>query len=69
MTDDIEDLIFAAVAEAGPITGPEIAASIDAHPGTVRRHCQQLQRAGRIQQHLGGGYVTATESGRPSAAD
>lgn len=69
MTDEIEDSILAVVAEAGPITGPEIAASIDAHPSTVRRHCQRLQRAGRIQQPLGGGYVTVTESGQPSAAD
>lgn len=69
MTDNIEDAILTVVAEDGPVTGPEIAASIDAHPGTVRRHCRQLQRAGRIQQHLGGGYVTATEPGQPTAAD
>lgn len=69
MTGNIEDAILAVVAEAGPVTGPEIAGALGVHPSTVRRHCQRLQQAGRIQQHLGGGYVTATGSGRPSPAD
>ncbi|WP_336325803.1 HTH domain-containing protein [Halovenus sp. HT40] len=69
MTGEIEDAILTVVAEAGPVTGPEIAGALGVHPSTVRRHCQRLQRAGRIKQHLGGGYVTVTESGRPSAAD
>jgi predicted ArsR family transcriptional regulator len=69
MTGTIEDTIVAVVAESGPVTGPEIVAAIDAHSGIVRRHCRRLQWAGRIKQHLGGRYVTVTESGQSSAAD
>ncbi|MXR52838.1 HTH domain-containing protein [Halovenus sp. WSH3] len=69
MTRELDAAIQSIIDDRGPITAPEIAASLDAHPMTVRRRCQGLQRAGRIQQHLGGGYVSAAQGGQPTAAD
>lgn len=52
--------ISAVVAEEGPVTAPEIAASLDAHPVTVSRACSELQQVGRIRQETGGGYVVVS---------
>lgn len=47
--------------EHEPLTAPEIAAVLDVHPVAVQRHCQQLQRDGRIRQVTGGAYVCSDE--------
>lgn len=69
MTRELDAAIQSVIDDCGPVTAAEIAASLDAHPVTVRRHCRRLQRTGRIQQHLGGGYVSAAQGGQPTAAD
>lgn len=70
MTRELEDAISAAVGSREPRTATEIAAELDVHPVTVRRHCQELQREGRLTQVTGGGYVR-DESGptEPRASD
>lgn len=49
------------LADAGPVTVPEIAARLEAHPVTVERQCLELQRAGRIRQCTGGKLVVAED--------
>ena len=55
------------LADAGPVTVPEIAARLEAHPVTVERQCHELQRAGRIRQCTGGKLVVADDGcGNPT---
>jgi predicted ArsR family transcriptional regulator len=68
MSHTLDGAIRSVVDDRGPVTAAEIAATLDAHPVTVRRHCQRLQQAGRIETQSGGGYVSASMNG-PTAAD
>ena len=57
MDRSLDTAISTVLEEQQPVTAPEIAAVLDAHPVTVKRHCLQLQEAGRIRQVTGGAYV------------
>jgi predicted ArsR family transcriptional regulator len=70
MTRELEDAVSAALGSREPRTATEIAAELDAHPMTVRRCCDELQRAGRLRQVTGGGYVRADHGpAEPRASD
>jgi DNA-binding Lrp family transcriptional regulator len=64
MADPLDAQILERLRADGPATGPEVAAAVDAHPATVSRRCDALQRAGRLRQATGGVYVV-TERGTP----
>ena len=70
MDNELEDAIPAVLGSREPRTAAEIAGELDVHPVTVRRHCDELQRAGRLRQATGGGYVR-TDHGpaEPRASD
>ncbi|WP_436903299.1 HTH domain-containing protein [Halovenus halobia] len=68
MSHKLDGAIRSVVDTQGPVTATEIATTLDAHPVTVRRHCQRLQQAGRIETESGGGYINASQGG-PTAAD
>ncbi len=68
MSRKLDGAIRSVVDDHGPVTATEIATTLDAHPVTVRRHCQRLQQAGRIETDSGGGYIDASQS-EPTAAD
>ncbi|MFC4543464.1 Lrp/AsnC family transcriptional regulator [Halosolutus amylolyticus] len=51
------ELLLAVLDESQPATVPDLAASLDAHPMTVERHCERLQRSGEIRQCTGGAYT------------
>ncbi len=57
MSSRLREEIPRALSEHGPATGPELAAELGVHPGTVERYCRQLQAAGRIRQGTGGQYI------------
>lgn len=70
MNEELEDAIPAVVGSREPRTATEIASELDAHPVTVRRCCDELQRAGRLRQVTAGGYVRGEHgSGEPRASD
>lgn len=68
MSRKLDGAIRSVVDSHGPVTAAEIATTLDAHPVTVRRHCQHLQQAGRIETESGGGYIDANQT-EPTAAD
>ena len=62
-----ERAVLEALDEAGPLTVPELAARLDAHPVTIERCCLELQRAGRLRQCLGGALVRSNAGGNARA--
>lgn len=65
MDREFEAAVSATVEEQGPVTATEVAAYLGAHPVRVQRVCDQLQRADRLRQVTGGGYVRVEESSTP----
>ncbi|WP_247001949.1 helix-turn-helix domain-containing protein [Halosolutus gelatinilyticus] len=49
--------ILAVLAESQPATISELAASLDAHPITIERHCYDLQQDGYVRQCIGGTFA------------
>jgi DeoR/GlpR family transcriptional regulator of sugar metabolism len=57
MEDGYAAAIPEVLASEGPATCPELAERLDAHPATVRRQCDRLQRQGRIRRTTGGAFA------------
>lgn len=57
--DDQARAIRDALAASGPSTIAELAATLESHPMTVERRCQDLQRRGDLRQCAGGVYALA----------
>ncbi|WP_306052262.1 winged helix-turn-helix transcriptional regulator [Natronococcus wangiae] len=49
--------ILRTLAESGPITIPELADRLAAHPVTIERRCRELQRAGYVRRCTGGTFT------------
>ncbi|WP_076609749.1 helix-turn-helix domain-containing protein [Natronorubrum thiooxidans] len=55
--------LLAVLDERGPAPATSLAATLDAHPMTVRAKCHELQSAGYVRQ-ISGDVYTITERGR-----
>jgi len=71
MSRRLRETIPLVLVEERPATGPELAAYLDVHPGTVERCCRELQATGRIRLGTGGQYVVdgARENSHDVASD
>jgi DNA-binding IclR family transcriptional regulator len=70
MDREFEAAVSATVEKHGPLTAPEVAARLDAHPARVHRVCTRLQRANHLRQVTGGAYVCTDDSPtEPVASD
>lgn len=63
MDESFEREILSVVVGHEPVTVPEIASHLDAHPVRVQRHCTVLQDAGHLRQVTGGLYVPGNRGG------
>lgn len=57
LANQSERMILETLAESGPITVPELANSLAAHPVTIERRCRELQRAGYVRRCTGGMFA------------
>jgi DNA-binding IclR family transcriptional regulator len=68
MQGRLDSSILTVLADAGPATGPELAATLGVHPQRVQRRCQTLQQRGRLRKTTGGLYVLADRQPGPRSA-
>lgn len=61
-----ERVVLQTIADAGPISIAELADRLAAHPITIERRCQELQRAGYVHRCAGGTFAVddATDPAR-----
>jgi DeoR/GlpR family transcriptional regulator of sugar metabolism len=57
LPDQGERIVLQTISDCDPISIPELADRLAAHPVTIERRCRKLQRAGYVRRCTGGKFT------------